>query len=376
MRRTTRRIGRPLPFFQVLENRMTTSDRTMLRAAVLIHEQLSQRHVQNFSRCLPEYSWAAAVRLRRQIVRAKDRGWHRAAGRLMGDLGGTLRRCQMELETVLHTIEPATSSLCIPSPSDIYQDIGALRTEFAEVEIDLQEHELCVTTDAIVLEGIDLGRFQIHLDWHRLGSPPAYRVMALDPNPAAANEEVTHPHVQGEILCEGDGRAAIRAVLAQGRIYDLFLLVSQLLHTYGRGSSYVELDDWDGITCDDCGRQIREADSYGCSRCGSTLCDECSHCCAACEESHCSGCLSTCPECEQDFCRSCLETCPRCRRRVCRQCMEDGLCVTCHEKQLQDEEQDDDDSEATNQNALAAAETERPVAPAEPHRLGEAVVSA
>ena len=90
---------------------MTTSDRTMLRAAILIHEQLAQRSVQDISRCLPEYSWATAVRLRRQIVRAKERGWHRAAGRLMENLCGILRRCQMELETALRTIESGTSPL-------------------------------------------------------------------------------------------------------------------------------------------------------------------------------------------------------------------------------------------------------------------------
>ena len=107
--------------------------------------------------------------------------------------------------------------------------------EFEAVDIDLGEHELSVTTDRIVLEGINLGSFKIRLDWHLLGFSSAYRVMALDPNPAAKNEDITHPHVQDGNLCEGEGRSAVQAALEECRLYDFFLLVSRLLHTYGRG---------------------------------------------------------------------------------------------------------------------------------------------
>ena len=177
---------------------------------------------------------------------------------------------------------PARLSAASRSASDIYRDILALDDEFEEVEIDLDEHELSVTTDRIVLEDIDLGPFEIRLDWQRLGASSAYRVVALDPNPAARSDDVTHPHVQDEQLCEGEGRAAIRAALAEGRLYDFFLLVSQLLHTYGRGSAYVELDDWDGVPCDDCGGSVDEDDRYYCQRCGATLCGSCSVTCQGC----------------------------------------------------------------------------------------------
>ena len=355
---------------------MTSNDRTALRAAVLIHEQFARRSVPDIARCPTEYSWAAAARLRRQIVRARDRGWHQAAWRLLEELGNVLRRCQSELEAALRVIDPTVAPLCIPTPSEIYQDLLALRKEFDDVEIDLADHEIRISTDTIVLEGVDLGRFEIRLDWQRLGAPCTYRVVALDPNPATGNTEVTHPHVQGETLCEGDGRAAIRAALAQGRLYDLFLLVSQLLHTYGQGSAYVELDAWDGITCDDCGSQMQEADRYGCSRCGSSLCDECSRCCAGCDESHCCGCLSTCPDCEQEFCSSCLQTCPRCTRRVCGGCTENDLCATCQQEQSQEEEDNDDDHETNNQGEPTPPEARERVTPAESRCLGETLVPA
>jgi len=118
-----------------------------------------------------------------------------------------------------------------------------LPEEFEEVSIDLDEHALSVTTDCIVLEYMSFGRFEIRLDWRRLGDAQPYRVVALDSNPAAKSEDITHSHVQDEQACEGEGRAAIRAALAECRLYDFYLLVSQLLHTYGRGSAYVELDD-------------------------------------------------------------------------------------------------------------------------------------
>ena len=172
------------------------------------------------------------------------------------------------------------------------------------MDIDLDEHELSVTTDRIVLEGVFLGPFEIRLDWQRSASSSPYRVVALDPNPAAKSDDITHPHVQDEQLCEGDGRTAIRAALAECRLYDFFLLVSQLLHTYGRGSAYVELGDWDGVPCEDCGDSVDEDDRYYCDRCDATLCGECSVSCHGCGDAFCSGCLGPCAACGCEYCSS------------------------------------------------------------------------
>ena len=64
---------------------------------------------------------------------------------------------------------PARLDASRSSASDIYRDILALDEEFEEVDIDLDEHELSVTTDRIVLEDVHLGAFQIRLDWRQLG---------------------------------------------------------------------------------------------------------------------------------------------------------------------------------------------------------------
>ena len=158
---------------------------------------------------------------------------------------------------------------------------------------------LSVTTDRIVLEDIYLGPLQIRLDWQRLGlSSQPYRVVALDPHPAAKSDDITHPHVQDEQLCEGEGRSAIRAALAECRLHDFFLLVSQVLHTYGQGSAYVELDDWDGVPCEECGASLDEDDRYCCQRCEATLCGGCSVSCQDCGDSYCSGCIGQCAACD------------------------------------------------------------------------------
>ncbi len=52
-----------------------------------------------------------------------------------------------------------------------------------------------------------------------------YRVIALDPHPAAGNEMVTHPHVSDEHVCLGDATIAVKQALATGRVCDACHLI-------------------------------------------------------------------------------------------------------------------------------------------------------
>jgi hypothetical protein len=307
---------------------MNKTNKTAVQAAVLIHERLLASQHQDQPISLPDYSWGRIQMLQRQIRLAGRCGWRRAVARLTADLAGELESCCRQLESVrrLPCFRPVEETR-VSSATAIHQDLLALDDEFEEVKIDVAGHTLAVTTDCIVLEEIELGRFEIRLDWHGLGSPPAYRVVALDPHPPARRDDVTHPHVQDDTLCEGEGRVAIQAALAQCRLHDFFLLVSQTLHTYGRGSAYVELDNWFGASCTDCGGTMSPDDSYSCNRCGSELCEDCRASCAGCEESHCSECLSRCPGCEADFCGGCLEMCSGCKRSFCAGCL--TTCAAC-----------------------------------------------
>ena len=129
------------------------------------------------------------------------------------------------------------------------------------------EQEVRATTAPIELEGFYLGRFEIRLQWERIHQSSAYRVVALDPQPSSQRKEVTHPHVSSEYLCEGEGRLAIRSALDQGRIGDFFLIVLNLLRTYSPGNAYVELEDWDGVSCSNCDASCSSDELYSCHSC-------------------------------------------------------------------------------------------------------------
>src|SRR5690606_18801456 len=102
------------------------------------------------------------------------------------------------------------------------------------------------------------------------------------------------PHVQDEGLCEGEGRQTLRSALEQGRLFEFFLVVERILNTYNAGSAYVSLDEWNGVSCDDCGRTTNEDDSVSCQECGTCSCDDCYRYCESCSESFCAGCAVLC----------------------------------------------------------------------------------
>jgi hypothetical protein len=321
---------------------MNHCNKTALRAAILIHGQQTASGQPLDGIYLPDCIWATVHDLLRRITRAREHGWHAAAARLIKDLDYPLNDCQRYVDIAIQRLAEDGRPRKISAPGDIYRDILALYEEFEEVDIDLQKHELSVTTDRIVLEDYYLGHFQIRLNWLRLGHPQPYRVVALDPHPASKSEDITHPHVQDEQLCEGEGRAAIRAAQEECRLFDFFLLVSQVLHTYGRGSAFVELDHWTGVPCDDCGASLDDDDRYYCQHCEATLCSSCSYSCEHCGDSCCSDCISTCAACGVEYCSSCLETCSVCHKRFCEHCREEGgLCKSCHDKQRNEEKKDD-----------------------------------
>ena len=167
--------------------------RSVLRVAALIRNQIAQRQQDGDPVCLPEQPWANMKRLIRQIALAKSRGWHRAARLLNENLLREIQYCRDRLLELVPPLKERAARKEPPKESEIFREIMALEEEFDTVECDPASADLWVTTEPIVLEGIDLGRFDIRLDWNRSSSSSPYRVVALEPNPAAANESVTHP---------------------------------------------------------------------------------------------------------------------------------------------------------------------------------------
>ena len=234
------------------------------------------------------------------------------------DLVNELDSLQQAIERLSCQLQEELRQRPFAGDSDLYRDLVALAEEFAAVEYRDAQKLLCLTTAPLSLEGIDLGPFEIRLDCRGRDSLPSYKVIALAPNPASSNADVTHPHINDGQLCEGDGRRAIASALAEGRLFDFFTIVNQLLHTYAEGRAYVELDSWYGVACQDCGGTVDEEERYCCSRCDQTICGDCTTSCGRCGEAFCCNCTTCCPDCEQPFCSSCLLRCHRCERDVCR----------------------------------------------------------
>jgi hypothetical protein len=242
---------------------------------------------------------------RHQLVCARN--WSAAALRTRNQVAFQLRELTYQLNCVNHN---ATPRRCPATAGQILADIRALDDEFDGLLIADDLSCLSVVTEGITLEGVDLGRFRIELDLHRLIR--RYRdssilcIVALDPNPAARDESVVHPHVQGTGICLGDGAAAVSAALSDGRLYDAIQIVNRVLHTYNDSSPYVSLDSWSGVRCDNCDEVVAEDELYTCHGCDNRLCSDCEHVCADCEEGYCRNCLNR--DGDDMVCASCLES--------------------------------------------------------------------
>lgn len=212
-----------------------------------------------------------------------------------------------------------------PTVHDIVQEIRQLEREFKRVSVD--RNSIVVTTDAIELETVQLGRFQVTFTQaHLSGRNYSINVEALEPCYGDGDEgDHPHPHISGGSLCVGEGDGPLRKAAGEGRIADWFMLVDSLLKTYNPDSAYVKLGDWDPdyveYRCEACQDRMSEDDRTYCEDCGSDVCESCSSSCHECEEYHCNGCLSRCDDCGERFCRSCLVSCDKCNVAVCGNCV-------------------------------------------------------
>ena len=285
---------------------MSRSNTYLARAAIAIRAAAAGNPARPTSAELPRTAWQYCDDLVRKIRRAIERGWYLAAAELAFNLRYEVARLRAELGELDQQF--TTSADHVVSATEIYRDLMALGDEFSEWSCDRATKTLSVTTAPIELEGIYLGPFEIRLHWDRIrsGGADAYQVVALDPRPSATRDDVTHPHVRQEELCEGEGRQPIRRALAEGRLLDFFLLVSNLLQSYNAESPFVALADWFAESCADCGSLVDEEDRYVCTECDSSLCDECQRQCSNCGDSFCSDCVGPCEGCDDQFCQSCL----------------------------------------------------------------------
>ena len=296
----------------------------------------------------------------RKMGTSVTRGWLSAAQRCCKNVNNLLGEVVYSLPRIRPLAEKPQKET--PKLPLVIDELNGLQKEFGDIEFDASKNNISVVTEPITLEDIYLGSFKIQLELNKLyqlyNSSP-YFVIALEPNPASTDQEVTHPHVSGEKLCEGDGSAAIKAALEEGRICDFFTIVRSILNTYSPDSPYVALHDWDGATCYDCGYTMSSEDSYYCEYCERDYCSDCSTYCRRCEETVCLGCSGQCSYCEEMLCRNCVSGCQECGAMFCQSCLEEDLCPNCREEKENENEQKETETkecENTSQPQTKTAE--------------------
>jgi len=179
----------------------------------------------------PDYYWDRYCQAARRVNLIQHKHWQASQTPALDEL----ERIGESLVQQLRSITDLARNQMTPHPraslQDILADLAALNEEFPEVRWDRREKTLSVITEPVELKDIPLGRFEILLEYRNLGLTRPYRIIALDPHPAAGEHSTTHPHVRDEELCEGDGRAPIQVALRQGRFYDVFVLIRSVLTT-------------------------------------------------------------------------------------------------------------------------------------------------
>lgn len=337
---------------------MTKRNRRLEKMAWQLFELLNSTPCTSFNTVLPLATWQECVRLSRLIHKAQVRGWRTAAEHFFQKFVAAQQTLTTRLTAMQQALQPTSNASPRPTVGDLYLDLKALHEEFVSVEYDPHNHQLTVTTEEIVLDELHLGPFAIVLECDQLGNVSPFRVEATDANPASGSSRTTHPHVQDDTLCEGEGRVPLERALRQGRLFDFFLIVRQILSSYNSESAYVSIADWHGIACHDCGSTMVEEDRESCFRCETDLCCDCSYGCQSCSERFCNGCTEACEVCHEYYCQACLQTCSECELLYCEGCRTDEKCPNCVEKQ----ETEANSSSAANASVHAV-------------RVGEAVVS-
>jgi len=151
----------------------------------------------------------------------------------------------------------------LPTEKSLREEIDALEEEFDEVEWDRREISVC--TPPITLEDVHLGAFRLSISWDNIFE--SLRVGALNPNPAAGDESVIHPHVKDNELCPGEAAGPMLSALVDARLADFFTIVRRTLETYNPRSPHVSLENWDSAGCENCG----SAASCSCQYCAAPL---------------------------------------------------------------------------------------------------------
>ena len=305
--------------------------------------------------------WERLARSWAELERGRER-WLKARGKLPAVAEILRAAFAARTRSLVREFEGAGPAFAPAAPAgagigDLFADLRQLEAEFEAVEVRWKEKVVAATTEAIALRGVELGPFAVELHWDAGGEPAArFEIVALEPNPAAGNRGITHPHVRDRHLCVGEAAGPLRRALEDGRIADAFVLVRSVLRTYNPASPYTPLSEWGGAPCGRCGRSITADDRFPCEGCDADYCESCSRDCGRCDSTRCPGCLDACALCDTDCCSNCLDSdpsgralcpecwvcCPGCHRRFPKDRLVRRLCPHCSTPFPEDPDDDDD----------------------------------
>jgi len=328
-----------------------------LLSAALYELKLARLHkiqaeLENFS-----YKCRDATKESHLFYAAVEKGWFGSAEKIRSRVNRNVNDFTYHLQRFKEFINCDETRQA--KPGDIFAELSQIDQEIGEYQFDLKEQTISVITEPITLGDIPFGSFEIKLfidQIHKLYTDSPYKVIALEPNPAGANDSVTHPHVSDERLCEGDAVIPIRKAIEQGRFCDLFTIIVNTLQTYNPDSPYVSLDDWEGISCYDCGYTVSGDECYYCEYCDRDYCSQCSTYCQMCDTTICLGCAYECPSCNEPVCRDCTAKCRDCEEIFCKHCLtEEGLCQNCEENR-KDNQNEEQKKESTEPQACPAVQ--------------------
>lgn len=242
----------------------------------------------------------------------------------------TLQDLACSIRVLAQPVEPVPNE--VRPLQDLLDDLAKIRQDFGEYEFFRDEPMLAVSTPAITLKGLDLGRFRIELNVLPLGrrtNKNIYELRTLDLKCAASNGGVSHPHVLYGHLNAREFTEPIRDAKMAGRIADLFHLIVAALETYDPTTAYVKIDDWHKVFCNQCHQELPEGLRMFCEGCDEWCCQRCRLECPDCGKHVCQDCQSICPLCGKILCHTCITTCATCGASACQSCLQGGLCPGC-----------------------------------------------
>jgi hypothetical protein len=341
------------------------NEKELVRVAYLIQEALVGLRKSRYLECVRQLSLFTGslheiAHDSRKVALALSRDWLAASEECCKSVARHLDQIPYSVSKLESLLDRRHKE--VPSLGTILAELKAIQEEFDDVAFNVEEGALSAITEPITLEDTYLGPFRIALYLDKLREihqKIAYYIIAVEPHPSAKDEAITHPHVSNEVLCEGDGAAAIRAALEDGRLCDFFVMVRGILNTYNPDSPYISLADWDGVACYDCGYVMDDESVYYCSRCDNAVCDQCSRVCTDCGEVICNECSSHCEICDRSLCPKCAKTkCSECESICCESCITEGLCPDCQKAKEQEDEEEQteimDETTTTDGREIAA----------------------